>query len=157
MWTTEHRRAADRRGLRYPSDMTDAEWALVAPLIPAAKHGGRPRDVNLREVANAIFYVLSTGCQWAALPKDPKSTAHYYFMLWDWDRTPERIHEVLYAALREAAGREPSPAAAIIDSQSAKAAQKGARRSIRKASMRARRSRAASVTSSSIRSVSFSA
>jgi len=68
-WTVEHRRAADRRGLRYPSDLTDAEWALVAPLIRPAKRGGRPRTVDVREVLNAIFYVLSTGCQWAAVPK----------------------------------------------------------------------------------------
>ncbi len=123
-------------------------------MIPPAKRGGRPRDVNVREVLNAIFYVLSTGCQWQALPKDlpPKSTAHYYFMLWDWDGTLERIHDALYVAAREQAGREASPTAAIIDSQSAKAAQKGALRSIRRASMRARRSRDASATSSSIRS-----
>ena len=93
------------------------------------------------------------------LPKDlpPKSTAHHYFMLWDWDGTLERIHEALYVAIREAAGREASPTAAIIDSQSAKAAQKGAPRSTRKALMRARRSRAASATSSSTRSASSSA
>ncbi len=80
MWKPEHRQAAERCGLRYPSDLTDAEWALVKPMIPPAKHGGRPRDVNIREVLNAICYVLSTGCQWQALPKDlpPKSTAHYY-------------------------------------------------------------------------------
>jgi transposase len=70
MWTVEHRRAADRRGLRYPSDLTDTEWALIAPLIPPAKHGGRKRSVDVREVLNGIFYVLSTGCQWNALPKD---------------------------------------------------------------------------------------
>jgi transposase len=72
-----------REGLRYPSDLSDAEWPLVEPLIPPAKRGGRPREVNLREVLNAILYVLATGCQWTALPKDlaPKSTAHAYFML----------------------------------------------------------------------------
>ena len=70
MWKPKHRRAANRCGLRYPSDLSDAEWALVEPLIPLAKRGGRPRDVNLREVLNAVFYVLSTGCQWQALPKD---------------------------------------------------------------------------------------
>ena len=76
MWKPEHRQAAERHGLRYPSDLTDAEWALVAPMVPPARHGGRPRDVNVREVLNAICYVLSTGCQWQALPKDlpPKST-----------------------------------------------------------------------------------
>ncbi|MGC2506223.1 MAG: IS5 family transposase [Candidatus Acidiferrales bacterium] len=127
MWKPEHRHAAERHGLRYPSDLTDAEWALVEPMIPPAKHGGRPRDVNVREVLNAICYVLSTGCQWQALPKDlpPKSTAHYYLMLWDWDGTLARIHHALYVAAREQAGREASPSAAIIDSQSAKAAQKG--------------------------------
>jgi transposase len=156
MWKPEHRGAAERHGLRYPSDLTDPEWSLIAPMIPPARRGGRPRDVNVREVLNAVFYVLSTGCQWKALPKDlpPKSTAHYYFMLWDWDGTLERIHHALYVAAREQAGREASPTVAIIDSQSAKAAQKGALRSTRRALMRARRSRAASAISSSIRSVS---
>jgi transposase len=156
MWKPEHRTAAERRGLRYPSDLSDAEWALVEPSIPPAKHGGRHREVNVREVLNAIFYVLSTGCQWQALPKDlpPKSTAHNYFTLWDWDGTLERIHHALYVAVREKEGREASPSAAVIDSQSAKAAQKGGRRSIRRASMRARRSRAASGTFWSIRSAS---
>lgn len=156
MWKPEHRAACDRRGLRYPSDLTDAEWALVEPLIPPAKHGGRHREVNVREVLNAIFYVLSTGCQWMALPKDlpPKSTAHNYFTLWDWDGTLERIHYALYVAVRDAEGREASPSAAVIDSQSAKAAQKGGRRSIRRGMTRARRLRAASGTFSSIRSAS---
>src|SRR3954451_2227794 len=144
MWKPEHRCAADRRGLRYPSDLTDTEWSLIAPMIPPARHGGRPRDVNVREVLNAIFYVLSTGCEWKALPKDlaPKSTAHFYFMLWDWDGTLERIHDALYVAIRESAGREASPSAAIIDSQSAKASQKGAPRLIRRGLTRARRLRA---------------
>ena len=156
MWKPEHRCAAGRHGLRYPSDLTDTEWSLIAPMIPPARHGGRPRDVNVREVLNAIFYVLSTGCQWKALPKDlpPKSTAHYYFMLWDWDGTLERIHHSLYVAARELTGREASPTAAIIDSQSGKAAQKGASRLTRRASMQARRSRVASATFSLIRSVS---
>src|ERR1051326_4374775 len=133
MWKPEHRRAAARHGLRYPSDLTDAEWVLVEPMIPPAKRGGRRREVNIREVLNAIFYVLSTGCQWQALPKDlpPKSTAHHYFMLWDWDGTLERIHHALYVAVREQAGREASPSVAIIDSQS-KAAQKGGLRSTRR-------------------------
>src|SRR5215216_5955954 len=141
MWKPEHRKAADRRGLRYPSDLTDKEWALVAPLIRPAKRGGRPRSVNVREVLNAIFYVLWTGCQWKALPKDfpPKSTVHWYLMLWEWDGTLDRIHHTLYVAVREQEGREASPTAAIIDSQSAKTAQKGGPRSIRRAMMRARR------------------
>ena len=83
MWKPEHRLAADRRGLRYLSDLTDAEWAIVAPMIPPGRHGGRGRSVNVREVLNGIFYVLWTGCQWKALPKDlpPKSTVHDY-LLW---------------------------------------------------------------------------
>ena len=159
MWKPEYRLAADRGGLRYPSDLNDAEWLLIAAIIPPARRGGRRRSVNVREVLNAIFYVLSTGCQWQAMPKDlpPKSTAHFYFMLWDWDGTLERIHDMLYVAVREAAGREASPTAAIIDSQSAKASQKGALRLTRKALMRARRSRAASATFSSTRLVSCSA
>jgi transposase len=154
MWKPKHRIAAERGGLRYPSDLTDSEWAIVGPMIPPARSGGRPREVNLREVLNGIFYVLSTGCQWQALPKDlpPKSTVHHYFMLWDWDGTLERIHHALYVAVREQAGREASPTTAIIDSQSAKGAQKGGLRSTRKALMRARRSRVASAISSSIRS-----
>ena len=154
MWKPEHRRAAKRCGLRYPSDLTDAEWVLVAPLIPPAKRGGRKRSVDVREVLNGIFYVLSTGCQWAALPKDlpPKSTVYDYFDLWEWDGTLRRIHHELHVAIREAAGRKTSPTAAIIDSQSAKAAQKGGPRSIRRATMRPRRSRAASAISWSIRS-----
>ena len=159
MWKPEHRLAAVRGGLRYPSDLNDAEWMLIAALIPPARRGGRRRSVDVREVLNAIFYVLSTGCQWQAMPKDlpPKSTAHFYFMLWDWDGTLERIHDTLYVVIREAAGREASPTVAIIDSQSAKASQKGARRLTRKASMRARRSRAVSATFSSTRLASSSA
>jgi transposase len=154
MWTAEHRRMMARTGLRYPSDLTDGEWALIEPMIPPAKRGGRRREVNVREVLNAIFYVLSTGCQWMAVPKDlpPKSTAHSYFMLWDWDGTLKRLHYALYVQTREREGREASPTAAIIDSQSAKAAQKGAPRLIRKGLMRARRSLGASATSLSTRS-----
>jgi transposase len=131
MWKPERREACDRGSLRYPSDLTDAEWALVEPLIPPAKHGGRHREVNVREVLNAICYVLSTGCRWQALPKDlpPKSTAHNYFKLWNWDGTLERIHHALCLAGREKEEREASPAAAVIDSQSDKAAQRGGRRS----------------------------
>ena len=153
MWKPEHRRAAERNGLRYPSDLTDAEWAIAGPMIPPGRHGGRKRSVDVREVLNGIFYVLSTGCQWQAVPKDlpPKSTVHHYFMLWDWDGTLERIHHALYVETRERAGREASPTGAIIDSQSSKAAQKGALRSTRKALMRGRKSPAASATSWLIR------
>jgi transposase len=154
MWKSEHRRAADRKALRYPSDLSDAEWALIEPLIRPAKRGGRRRSVNVREVLNGIFYVLSTGCQWSALPKDlpPKSTVYDYLDLWRWDGTLERIHHELYVQCREAAGRQASPTAAIIDSQSARAAQKGGPRSTRRATTRARRSPAASGISWSTRS-----
>lgn len=150
MWTDENRVRYDRSKLRYPSDLTDEEWALVRPLIPAAKRGGNKRTVNEREVVNGILYLLSTGCQWAALPKDlpPRSTVNDYFRLWDWDGTLERIHHALYVQCREQAGREASPTAAIIDSQSVKSAEKGGPRSTRRAMTRAKRSRARSATSS---------
>ena len=153
MWKPEHRAAADRRGLRYPSDMTDAEWVLVAPLIGPAKRGGRPRTVNVREVLNAIFYVLWTGCPWKALPKDlpPRSTVNHYFCRWQYDGTLDRLHHALYVRCREQATRQASPTAAIIDSQSVKSAEKGGVGSIRRALMVARRSKARNGTSWSTR------
>jgi len=107
--------------------MTDEEWSLVEPMIPPGKRHGRHRSVNLREVFNAILYLLSTGCQWRALPKDfpPRSTVNEYFKLWEWDGTLERIHHALFVQVRELSGKEASPTAAIIDSQSVKAAEKG--------------------------------
>jgi transposase len=151
MWTQDNRARYDRNKLRYPSDVTDAEWAVIAPLIPPGKTGGDKRTVNLREVVNALLYVLSTGCQWRAIPKDlpPRSTVYGYFDLWTWDGTLERIHHELYVLCREQAEREASPTAAIIDSQSVKSAEKGGPR-ISQATMRARRSRARSGTFSSI-------
>ncbi len=149
MWTDENRGRYDRSKLRYPSDLTDEEWALVEPEIPPAKRGGNKRTVNLREVMNGLLYVLSTGCQWRAIPKDlpPKSTVHSYFDLWDYDGTLKRLHHVLYVKCREQLGREGSPTAAIIDSQSVKSAEKGGPRSTRLAMMRAKGSRGRSVTS----------
>lgn len=87
MWTSANRGRYDRSKLRYPSDLTDAEWALVRPLIPPAKRGGDKRTVDVRELMNGLFYVLSTGCQWRAMPKDlpPRSTVHGYFDLWTWN------------------------------------------------------------------------
>jgi transposase len=149
----EQRQAHDRAGLRYPSDLTDAEWSLVEPFIPPARRGGRRRTAEAREVLNGIFYVLATGCQWRALPKDlpPRSTVHGYLTLWAWDGTLRRLHHALFVRARERAGKEASPTAAIIDSQSVKGAEKGARASTRRATTRARRSRARSATSSSTR------
>ena len=149
MWTHENRRRYDRSQLRYPSDLTDEEWALIAPVIPPAKRGGGKRTVSIREVVNGLMYVLSSGCQWRAIPKDlpPRSTVNGYFALWDYDGTLDRIHHALYVKCREQAEREASPTAAIIDSQSVKSAEKGGRVSIRMASTRARKSKARSATS----------
>jgi transposase len=153
MWTVEQRQAHDRAGLRYPSDLTDAEWALVEPLIPPARRGGRKRTVDVRAVLDGIFYVLATGCQWRALPKDlpPRSTVHDYLTLWAWDGTLKRLHHALFIQVREQAGKEASPTVAIIDSQSVKSAEKGGLASIHAVTMRARRSRARSGTSWSTR------
>src|SRR5205085_7595993 len=149
MWTSQNRARYDRSKLRYPSDLTDDEWGLIEPLIPPGKKGGGKRTVNLREVVNGLMYILSTGCQWRAIPKDlpPKSTVHNYFDLWTYDGTLDRIHHALYERCREQAGREASPSAAIIDSQSVKSAEKGGSRSTPAAMMRARRSRARSAMS----------
>jgi transposase len=151
MWTVENRGRYDRRKLRYPSDLTDDEWALVKPLIPPAKRGGNKRTVDVREVVNGLMYILSTGCQWAALPKDlpPRSTVNYYFLRWQHDRTLARLHHALYVQCREQAEREASPTIAIIDSQSVKSAEKGGR-TTGMVSMPARRSKARSATFSLI-------
>lgn len=156
MWTVENRARYNRDRLRYPSDLTDEEWALIEPLIPPGRSGGGKRRANLREVVNGLMYVLSTGCQWRAIPKDlpPRSTIHDYFVLWTCERTLDRIHHALYVACREQAGCEASPTASIIDSQSVKSAEKGGSRSTRMAMTRARRSRERSGISSSTPRVS---
>jgi len=153
MWTIENRARYDRSKLRYPSDLTHEEWALIAPVIPRAKRGGNKRTVDVREVVNGLMYVLSTGCQWRAMPKDlpPRSTVNHYFCRWDHDGTLGRLHHALYVRCREQAGREASPTAAIIDSQSVKSAEKGGARLTRRALMAARRLRARSATSLSTR------
>jgi transposase len=153
MWTKVNRGKYSRDGLRYPSDLTDAEWGLVEPLIPPAKRGGRKREVDVREVVNGLLYVLSTGCQWRAVPKDlpPKSTLFSYFGLWNWDGTLGRLHEELYLKCREAMGREASPTAAVIDSQSVKGAEKGGVALTRAGMMRGKRSRERSGISLSTR------
>jgi transposase len=127
MWTSENRSRYERRGLRYPTDLTDEEWALVAPHIRPAKRGSRPRTVNVREVMNEVLYLLGTGCQWRALPKDfpQRTTVFEYLDLWEWSRTLERVHHVLHTAVREQTEREASPTSAIIDSQSVKGAEEG--------------------------------
>jgi transposase len=146
MWTAQNRRRYDRSQLRYPSDLTDDEWAYVAPLILPAKSGGNKRSVDVREVMNGIMYILSTGCQWRAVPKDlpPRSTLFDYLDLWRYDGTLDRIHHALYMECREQGEHEVSPTAAIIDSQSVKSAEKGGPASIRMAMMQARKSKARS-------------
>ena len=153
MWTTENRQRYNRDKLRYPSDLTDEEWRLVEPQIPPAKHGGRHRTVMVREVVNGVMYVLSTGCQWRYLPKDlpPKSTVHDYLTRWNYDGTIERMHHALYVQCREAAERQASPTACVIDSQSVKSAEKGGAGSIRPVMTRGRRSKERSGTSWLIR------
>ena len=155
MWTAANRARYDRSKLRYPSDLTDAEWQLFGLLILKAKRGGDKRTVDVREVVNGMLYVLSTGCQWRAIPKDlpPRSTVHGYFDLWTWDGTLDRIHFTLYQKCREEAGREVQPSAAIIDSQSVKSAEKGGSMTSRDM-MRAKRSRARSGTFLLIRKAS---
>lgn len=152
MWTDETRPRYDRDGLRYPSDLTDAEWEIIAPLIPPAKRGGRRREVDVRAVVNGVMFVLENGCKWRCLPKDlpPRSTVHGYLQLWAWDGTLERIHHELYVRTREHEGREASPTAAIIDSQSVRSAEKGGPSRTRWVMMPARRSKASSTISLSI-------
>ena len=132
----------------YPSDLTDEQWELVRPQLPDAKPGGRPRSVDLREVVNALLYLLRTGCPWRHLPHDlvPWGTAWSYFRRWRDDGTLERLHDELRSRVRQAAGRDPQPSAGSIDSQSVKTGEKGGRA----ATMLARRLKGASATLSSI-------
>jgi transposase len=127
VWTKENRAHYDRSGLRYESDVTNEEWAEIAPLIPPARPGGNKRTVDLGEVVNGLMYILSTGCQSRAIPKDvaARSTIYDYFDRWSWDGTLERVHHTLYVKCREQASREASPTAAIIDAPSVKSAEKG--------------------------------
>jgi len=122
VWTPDTRKqyARDRKG--YASDMTDAEWNKIRPHLPPPARTGRPRTTYLRSAVNAIFYLLQSGCQWDMLPKDfpPWQTVYRYFRNWRKNGTWERIHDVLYQAVRDLEGREESPTLAIIDAQSTK-------------------------------------
>jgi transposase len=135
-----------RRRLAYATDLTDGQWALIAPLIPEAEPGGRPRMAPTRELVDAILYFLRAGLAWRLLPHDlpPWQTVYYYLRRWQREGVWDRVHHALVMADRERAGRQASPTAAILDSQSVKTAdQKGGRR----VTTRARRSEAASATS----------
>jgi putative transposase len=112
---------------RYPTDLSDKEWALLEPLLPPAKTGGRERTVEIREVVNAIFYLLRTGCSWRMMPQDfPKwQTVYTYFWNWKEDGTWQKANDVLRRKVRLQEGREEEPSAGILDSQSAKTTEKG--------------------------------
>jgi transposase len=126
-WTEITRPQYERRGRRYASDATDAEWALIEPLMPARRPVGRPRTTKLRDVFDAILYMAGSGCQWRMLPNDfpPVSTVRRYFYEWRNGGLLRKINHHLVMAAREAAGREASPSAGVIDSQSVKTTESG--------------------------------
>lgn len=126
-WTAIARREHNRDALRFPSDLTDREWALIDPLIPPARRGGRPRTTDMRAVLDAILYIASSGCQWRMLPGDfpPVSTARGYFYAWREIGLWETINQILVMTAREIEGREAQPTAGVIDSQSVKTTESG--------------------------------
>ena len=126
-WTGTGRREHSREGLRYPSDMTDREWMLMAPFIPPAKRGGRRRTTDMREAVNALLYIAASGCAWRLLPKcfPPVSTVRRYFYAWRDAGLFDAMNMVLVMSLREIEGREASPSAGVIDSQSVKTTESG--------------------------------
>jgi transposase len=127
MWTPATRRQHSRDELRYETDLTDAEWALLEPLMPEPNQRGRPREWPLREIMNAIFYVLRGGVAWRLLPNDlpPRTTVYRWFAQWRDTGLFETMNHLLVMADRERVGREASPSAAVLDSQSVKTTESG--------------------------------
>ena len=128
MWTAQQKATYRREGPGFHSNLTEAEWAVLAPLIPQATPGGRPRKTDMRQAMNAFFYLLRTGCPWRYLPHEgfpPRSTVYNIFRKFQADGTWAAIWAELYRMLREREGREASPTAAVIDSQTIKSAEKG--------------------------------
>ena len=132
MWTEITREQYRRDGLRYTSDMTDEEWSIIAPLLPGPCRLGRPRRTDPREIMNAILYMLATGCQWRALPKDfpPRTTVQDYFYRWRDDGIWHEVMTTLVVRARRALGRKPVATAGIIDSQSAPTTESGGPRGL---------------------------
>lgn len=146
MWTQENRVRYERKCSRYPSDLTDEEWTIVEPFLPVMG-----RTDRRRAMLEAILYVLETGCQWRALPKDfpPRSSVHEYFVMLQCERIFAKLHHELYGRARELAGKSATPTLSIVDSQSVKSAEKGGPRSIPPGTMQVRKSRARSAISRS--------
>jgi transposase len=146
MWTKDNRVKYERKGSRYPSDLTDEEWALVEPHLP------KQRRVDRRSLVDGVLYVLTTGCQWRQLPKDfpPRSTTHDYFVELHAYGILTKIHHELFAKVRELEGRSAEPTLAIVDSQTVKSAEKGGNALIRMDMTQARKLKGKSVTRRSI-------
>lgn len=148
MWTKDNRKRYERKGARYPSDLTDEEFALVAPFLPPE------RSICRRSLLDGVMYVLTTGCQWRQLPKDfpPKSTTHCFYVELNCSGVLTRIHHALYAKLRMLEGRNEEPTLALVDSQTVKSAEKGGHALIRLDMTQARKLREKSATRLSTRS-----